>query len=251
MVEIDNFVLIAIGVYILAGLVKGTIGIGLPTTAVSLMAQVTDARSAVILVIIPMFVTNVWQVIRCGQVAWVVQKFWRLALTMTVGIGFFALFASAISVSFMTLALGLVVSLFAIVNLAKDIPALPEKFDSIAQIISGTSAGVIGGIAGVWSPPMMIYLASKKLSKEQFLSTVGLLLLLGSTALGLGYLQAGIMSIESSGLSAILVIPAMIGFVFGEKIRELMSGDGFHRAVLIFFLLMGLNLVRRAVMDMM
>ena len=71
MLDIDSFVLIAIVVYVLAGMVKGTIGIGLPTTAVSLMAQVTDARSAVTLVVIPMFVTNLWQVIRSGRVVWV------------------------------------------------------------------------------------------------------------------------------------------------------------------------------------
>ena len=250
MPDIDSFVLIAIVVYVLAGMVKGTIGIGLPTTAVSLMAQVTDARSAVTLVVIPMFVTNLWQVIRSGRVVWVLQSFWRLALTMTVGIGVFALYATSVSVNFMTLTLGLVVTLFALVNLYQDIPAIPQRFDSAAQITAGASAGVIGGIAGVWSPPMMIYLSSRKLTKEEFVSTVGLLLMLGSMALGVAYMQNGIMSVDRSGLSAMLVLPAMLGFMLGEKIRNRMSGDGFHRAVLIFFLLMGLNLIRRAVMDM-
>ena len=112
MLGIDSFVLIAIVVYVLAGMVKGTIGIGLPTTAVSLMAQVTDARSAVTLVVIPMFVTNLWQVIRSGRVVWVLQTFWRLALTMTVGIGVFALYATSVSVNIMTLTLGLVCLLY-------------------------------------------------------------------------------------------------------------------------------------------
>jgi len=251
MTGLDSFVIIAFLVYFLAGTVKGTIGIGLPTTAVSLMAQITDARSAVTLVIIPMFVTNLWQVIRSGRIAWVLQTFWRLALTMTVFIATFAVFATAVSVSFMTLALGLVVTLFAVVNLLKDIPAIPAKYDSAAQVTAGISSGMIGGIAGVWSPPMMIYLSSRKLSKEQFVSTVGILLMLGSIALGMAYLYNGILSVSRSGLSAILVIPALIGFAAGERIRNRMSGDGFHRAVLIFFLLMGMNLIRRAVVDMM
>ncbi|NND89713.1 MAG: hypothetical protein HKN42_02530, partial [Granulosicoccus sp.] len=45
-------------IYFVAGVVKGTLGIGFPTTAVSLLAQVTDARTAISLVVIPVVVTN-------------------------------------------------------------------------------------------------------------------------------------------------------------------------------------------------
>ena len=44
----------AVFIYFLAGIIKGMLGIGFPTAAVSLLAQVTDARTAISLVVIPM-----------------------------------------------------------------------------------------------------------------------------------------------------------------------------------------------------
>ena len=37
----------AVFIYFLAGIIKGMLGIGFPTAAVSLLAQVTDARTAI------------------------------------------------------------------------------------------------------------------------------------------------------------------------------------------------------------
>jgi len=59
-----SILLAALFIYLVAGIVKGMLGIGFPTAAVSLMAQVTDARTAITLVIMPMLVTNIWQVYR-------------------------------------------------------------------------------------------------------------------------------------------------------------------------------------------
>ena len=58
-------------IYFIAGMIKGMLGIGFPTAAVSLLAQVTDTRTAIALVVIPMMVTNAWQVWRSRRVRWV------------------------------------------------------------------------------------------------------------------------------------------------------------------------------------
>jgi len=84
-------VILALSVYFAAGAVKGTIGIGFPTTAISLLAQFTDARTAIGLAIIPMVVTNAWQVYRSRRIYWVLSQFWVLWLTMILGIAAFKL----------------------------------------------------------------------------------------------------------------------------------------------------------------
>ena len=54
------YLLIAV-TFLLAGGVKGVIGLGLPTISLGLLAATLDLPSAMALVIIPAFVTNIWQ----------------------------------------------------------------------------------------------------------------------------------------------------------------------------------------------
>ena len=53
------------------------------------------------------------------------------------------------------------------------------------------------------------------------------------------------MTAELFMVSMIMVIPTLIGFAIGEKVRNKMDTSRYQKAVLIFFLLMGLNLIRK------
>ena len=64
----DPAVLIAIAlIYVVAGTVKGTVGVGLPTTAIGLSTLVLDPRAAIAAVLVPMLFSNGWQVWRTGH----------------------------------------------------------------------------------------------------------------------------------------------------------------------------------------
>lgn len=233
-------------IYFLAGVVKGTLGIGFPTAAVSLLAQFTDARTAIVVVIMPMLLTNVWQVLRSKRFVSVLREYWRMILSMSVFILLFSLVASAISVDFLAVVLGLIVVLFAANSLYGRALVLPERWNHRAQWAAGSSAGVMGGLVSVWAPPMLIYLGSRRLPKEQFVATVGTLLLVGSSFLLLGYWHTGVLLSSLFTLSCLLVIPSIIGFMVGEYIRNRLSAQRFERLLLWFFLLMGLNLIRKS-----
>ncbi len=235
-------------IYFLAGVVKGTIGIGFPTTVISLMAQFTDARTAIGLAIIPMVVTNVWQVYRSRQIMWALSNFWVFWATMLVGIAAFTLLASTIPVTLLTLVLGVVIALYAATSLYKPVVKIPPQHDTKAQVVGGVVSGILGGLAGLWAPPIVIYLSARGVTKEQFVAASGVLLLSGSSVLLLGYWQHDLLSTSIMTLSCVLVIPAMAGMVVGERLRNLLTANGFEKVLLWTFLLMGLNLVRRALM---
>jgi len=248
LVLLSPFMVVAVVIYFLAGLVKGTLGIGFPTTAVSLLAQTTDARTAISLVVVPMVVTNAWQCWRSGQVHWVIASFWRLLVFMLLFIAIFSQLASAVPVVYLTAILGAVVSLYAASSLYKPVVRIPAKHDKKAQVLTGVSAGVMGGMAGVWAPPILIYLTARGISKDQFVATTGLLLFLGSSVLLAGYWHGGLLGPAIVMLSSVLLLPSMLGMVCGEKLRERLSAKRFERVLLWFFLLMGLNLIRRALL---
>lgn len=245
----ESLLVLALLVYLLAGTVKGTLGIGLPTTAVSLMAQFGDARTAIALAVIPMLVSNGWQVYRTGRVADTVRRFWPLGGSMMLMIGVSSQFAAGIDGDTLSLLLGATIVLFALLSLWRQPPPLAIRFDRPAQLLTGSVAGIMGGIAGIWAPPLIAYLSARRLEPDEFVRVIGLLLALGCVVLAAGYWRAGIITAAIAGPSLLLVVPAVTGFAIGERLRRRLSGHRFRQLVLMFFLVMGLNLMRRALVD--
>lgn len=244
---LSPLMLAALVIYFLAGLIKGMLGIGFPTAAVSLLAQITDTRTAIALVVIPMVVTNAWQIWRNRRIRWVLSRFWRLLLAMLLFIAVFSQLAGLVSVALLTGVLGLIVAVYAASSLYRPVLVIADEQDGPAQWIAGVIAGVMGGFTGVWAPPILIYLNARKVSKEAFVATSGVLLCLGSIVLFAGYVRAGLISHPIMLMSCLLLLPSLLGFTAGEKIRQRLSPERFERVLLWFFLIMGLNLIRRAV----
>src|SRR3546814_14328636 len=69
-------------IFVLAGLVKGAIGLGLPTIAMALLATIMAPAEAAAMLIVPSAVTNVWQFLSGRSPLPLVRR----PGTMTVGV---------------------------------------------------------------------------------------------------------------------------------------------------------------------
>ncbi len=70
----------------------------------------------------------------------------------------------------------------------------------------------------------------------------------GAVMLTLAHLRSGVLNIESAKLSAMLVVPALLGIALGFAVQDRLSQDRFRRVTLIVLVLGGLNLIRRGLM---
>ena len=72
----EQFFLIGLVVfaYLLAGFVKGVIGMGLPTVAIGVLAAVTTPAQAAAILVAPSIVTNVWQMLAGPYLAALVRR---------------------------------------------------------------------------------------------------------------------------------------------------------------------------------
>ena len=77
----------AAAVFLLAGTVKGVIGLGLPTVSLGLLVLVTDLPGAMALMLAPSFVTNVWQGCVGGNLLALLRRLWPFLLPATLLIG--------------------------------------------------------------------------------------------------------------------------------------------------------------------
>jgi uncharacterized membrane protein YfcA len=234
-------------VYLLAGSIKGTVGIGLPMAAIGISSQFIDPRMAISLVVFPVLFSNTWQVFREGKIIQTFKSCWLYALTMMIVLVAMTFVTARIDTNALLFVLGLVIFTFAITGLWFSPPALPDRFDSIAQFLGGSLSGVLGGLTAIWAPPIVIYLMAKRVDKDAFVRITGVLLFLGSISLCIGFWQAGLLTGSSTLFSIGLAVPTLLGFSIGEILRRRLNSQRFRTLVLLFFLVMGLNLIRRSI----
>jgi uncharacterized membrane protein YfcA len=67
-------------VFGLAGFGKGVIGLGLPTISMGLLVLVMPPVHAAAVLLLPSFVTNVWQMVAGRALARVIRRLWPMLL---------------------------------------------------------------------------------------------------------------------------------------------------------------------------
>ncbi len=239
-------IIITLAIFLLAGTIKGIVGIGLPTTALSLMTLFLDPRTAIALVLVPMTVSNLWQVHRSGETKQTARRYAPFVLALVVSISIALMVTRDVNAQVLLGCLGAAILIFVFVNLSKWAPHIPEQFDRAAQIVAGCVAGAMGGLTAVWAPPMAVYLASRNAGKDEFVRATGFLIFFGSLPLTVGYVLQGFLTWPVFVISLALLIPTFAGFALGERLRGGLSEQGFRKVLLAFFFVMGVNLLRRA-----
>lgn len=239
--------LIASSVYFLGGTIKGAFGIGMSLIAVPVMAFAVEPRVAVMLIALPIFVTNVRQAFRGATKTHTIRRYWRFGVSMIAAMLLSSTLAIQAPGSFITMSLGTVAIVFALVNLRVRIPAIPRRLDNTAQFGFGCLAGLIGGISGLIVIPLVAYLTARRLEKDEFVRVVGFMLMVSGVVLAGSYGAAGVYTTILLSFSALLVIPALLGLVVGEQIRQYVPASTFRHWILILMLLVGASLIHRAI----
>ena len=195
--------------------------------------------------VMPMLLSNIWQMYREGNGAATIRRFWPFGAALFVCLFFSSLFAAEFEPATLILITGISVVIFAGTSLIKLPPPLPPKWELPAMIAAGAAGGLMGGLTGLWSPPLVILLLALRLEKTDYIRAFGFLLVIGAIPLLGGYVVNGLMTQELFIISMVMVVPTLLGFAIGEKVRDKMDTSRYQKAVLVFFLIMGLNLIRK------
>lgn len=214
--------------------------------AVGLLASLVDPRLAISLVVFPIMVTNFWQMVRGGNILRSARRYGLFVIVLMISMGLVTIVAGRVSAKTLTGVIGAVIILFSLTSLFAAVPHLPDRFDKAGQVAAALACGIIGGLTAIWSPPMAIYFLARRLDKDEFVAASGFLIFFSSLPLALGYWKAGLLTGPLALTSAGMCIPAIAGFTVGEQIRARLSGDRFRTLVLVLFLILGINLIRRA-----
>ena len=185
--------------------------------------------------------------LRGGHLKRTAKRYWLFASVLFAGVLLTALGTQNASDRILLAALGIAVIIFVAVSWRNLLPALPDHYDRHAQVGFGIFAGLIGGMTAAWAPPMAMYLAAKRVDKDEFVRATGFLITIGSIPLIIAYIHLGFMTGPLAIISASMLVPTLIGFSAGEILRRRLSAEGFRTAILVTFLVLGLNMIRRAI----
>jgi uncharacterized membrane protein YfcA len=246
-VFLDQTALAIAAIFIFAGIVKGTVGIGMPTVSVGLMSQFVPPHMAIAIVVFPLLFSNIWQIIRSKVSLKTVLDYWLLIALLAVSLWVTTFFTVQMPAEFLLGVIGTAIVIFAASSLAKSPPKLPNGSNPVAQAVTGISAGILGGLTSIWSPPIVTFLIAKRVENDEFVRAAGLFVFVGAIPLTIGYWQTGLLNGNTAPLSAMMILPTLIGFSLGEIIRRRLQPERFRTVLLWIFLLMGINLLRRAI----
>lgn len=238
----------ALGITVMAGIIKGAVGFAMPLVMISGLSSVMDPKLALAALIFPVLVSNGWQTFRQGiSPAWeAVKEFRRYLVVVCVMIFLAAQLVNFIPNQVFYAFLGVPVVILSLVQLLGfKLRITPENRNVTEWIISFLS-GMLGGIAGTWGPTTVLYLMAINTPKAKQMVVQGVIYGLGSVMLLLGHLQSGILNRETAPLSALLLIPAGLGMLIGFRLQDRMDQAMFRKVTLVVLVIAGLNLIRKA-----
>ncbi len=145
--------LLVTGTFILAGLVKGVSGFGLPTVAMGLLGLAMPPVEAAALLLVPSFVTNVWQLLAGPRFGALLRRLWGMMLGIVAGtLAGSGLIASTAGHA-ATAALGGALALYGVVGLLKPRLRVPAAAEPWVGPLVGAATGLVTGSDGRFRCP--------------------------------------------------------------------------------------------------
>ncbi len=231
--------------FFLAGIVKGVTGMGLPTVAMGVLGAIMPPVAAASLLIIPSFVTNVWQLISGPSFAALAARLWLMMLGIAVGTIAAAGLLTKGSAERAAMGLGAVLVIYAAFSLLARPLSVPPRLERRLSPVVGLATGIVTGGTGVFVIPAVPYLQALGFNKDELVQALGLSFTISTMALAIGLARGEAFQLGNIGLSALAILPSLLGMWFGQRIRERVSAAIFRRWLLICLLLLGLELVSR------
>jgi uncharacterized membrane protein YfcA len=247
--DIADLVVISL-TFVLAGFVKGVIGLGLPTVGMGLLAVVMTPAQAAALLVVPSFATNIWQAVGARTVP-LLRRTWPMLLGSCVGtwgLGFWAGPALLTADNGMraSIGLGIVLALYGVLGLSSLQFSVPARLEPWLSPLIGVITGLVTAATGVYMIPSALYLQAIGLQKDDLVLAMGISFTVSTLALAAILVANGALQTSVAGASLLALAPALMGMSLGQWVRGRVSPRVFRTCFFAGSLILGTHLVLRA-----
>jgi uncharacterized protein len=243
---IDQTLMFVAAVFVIAGLTKGVIGLGLPTISMGLLALVMPPVQAAALLALPSLVTNVWQMVSGPSFGIVVRRLWPMMLGVCLGTWAGIGLMTGAGVRYGTALLGVALAFYALTGLAAFRFSIAPRHEVWAGPLVGAVTGLITAATGVFVIPAVPYVQAIGLDKEELIQALGLSFTVSTAALAVNLAADNALHTGLAGPALGALAMAAGGMWLGQMLRLRMSPTTFRRCFFFGLLLLGVYLALRS-----
>ena len=237
---------IVTAVFLIAGLVKGIVGMGLPTVSLGLLALAFGAKEAIALMLVPSLMTNIWQGVVGGYFMVLLKRLWSLLAMVCIGVWFGAGLLERADAAYISGGLGLILVVYAAISLMTPQVGSPGHRETWLSPVMGGVNGILTGLTGTFVIPGVPYLQALGLDRIALVQAMGILFTTSTIALAVSLSGHDLLPRDLGLLSAIALAPALAGMAGGQWVRHRIS-EALFRTILYWSLaLLGVYLAARA-----
>lgn len=233
-------IVIGLSVFLLAGIVKGLVGLGLPTITIALTSLILPLTESIALIALPTIFTNVWQAAVGGQFRVIARRQWPLILPLMVSLYLTMWLVGQRGPNWAFLILAAVLILYSALGLFRIRLHIHADLERPLAPVIGVVSGFVAGLVGVPIIPLMPYLQGLDIKPTELVQTLGVVLCATSLTLTSSLLFFGLLDGPRAIVSAVAVVPALGGMWLGQQVRRRLSVEQFRQAVYWALLLTGL-----------
>jgi hypothetical protein len=221
---------------------------GLPLIATPILAGVFGPRAAVVIVSIPILVSNTLLLVTGWRV---VPRVIRDILPI-LGLGAIGTFLGVQLLAYLDQRLfsGLI-ALLVVLFLARGERVLGTDPDARRVRIAGPAVGFVGGIlqgsTSIASPLVGSYFHARRLAPRDFVVVLAALFQLNSIVQIGGFLAFGLLSPDLLALGVAGLVPNLLGLIAGIEARGRIGAEAFRRVIVVLLVASVANLLYRAV----
>lgn len=244
---LDPLLIFIAAVFLIAGFVKGVIGLGLPTVSMGLLAVSMPPLQALTIVVGPALVTNIWQTFVGPYLRGIVRRLWPLMLGTAVAIWAAGGLMTGPYARYGPIVLGALLVIYALISLIRFQFSVAPAHEKWIGGVVGVATGVVSAATGIQVIPSMPFMQSIGMERDELVQALGVYFTVATAAQALNLSSAGMLGAAVALPGLVGMLAAFAGMFAGQIIRTRMQPKAFRRWFLIAMLLLGLYLASSAV----
>lgn len=231
--------------FLVAGFVKGVVGLGLPTVALAALTATLGLHPAMALVLAPSLATNLLQATSGGHGRAVVRRLWPYLFAAAAGIWLGVQILVVSDAALLSKLLGVMIVIYSLLSLAHFRPSIPSSLEAWIAPPLGVVNGLLTGLTGAFVVPSVFYLQALGMERNFLVQAMGTMFLFSTVCMTLALGGQAFLTVDLALLSSAAVIPAMGGMVIGRRLSRRLSEAMFKKLLFAALLLLGLYILAR------
>jgi uncharacterized membrane protein YfcA len=243
LITFDYLFFIYLGIFFLGGLVKGTIGVGLPTVTLTLLSFFFDIKDSISFILIPVILTNLVQMLDGKELKSIFQqtKFFLITSVIFVIPGFLIL--RAINSNTILLILASLLVLNSCLVLFNKIITIKRHTSFQTQFWIGALTGITTGVTSIYTMPFIFLIQSLKFNKDKLIQLMGLSFFLYSLTQFTLFYSFSMINEKVLLFSSVACVPIIFGVISGKYLRKVLSEKAFRLLFNYMLLISGIVII--------